>query len=171
MRSLAQLLLTVLLNASWQIAVVTVFAACCSWLLRGTAAWCRHSVWVAALVISLCLPIISGLNALELQPISKAKVTRASCLNGTLPVRPVYKRSILSGPEIATVRTPIVEPARQSGWNSPIRLNRNLATVLVGLYALFFFCIAVSNYCGPGEELRQSCAALIPCEFRDARPQ
>ena len=140
MRSLAQLLLTVLLNASWQIAVVTVFAACCSWLLRGTAAWCRHSIWVAALVISLCLPIISGLNALEFSTAPKQptpNLTRSEH-QASITRQAGLPEIDLTEPTITAVQLPIVEPARQSGWNSPIRLNRNLAVVLVGLYAFFF---------------------------------
>lgn len=136
MRSLAQLLLTVLLNASWQITVVTLFAACCSWLLRETAAWCRHSVWVAALVISLCLPIISGLNALELSPIPKPKVTRIEPEEDI--IRRLNPEEIgLVEPTITAVQMPIVEPARESNWSSPISLNRNLAAVLVAVYAFF----------------------------------
>ena len=136
MRSLAQLLLTVLLNASWQIAVVTLFAACCSWLLRGAAAWSRHSVWVAALVISLCLPLISGLNALDLSPVPKQQVTRiepAQSLTG----RTSFPEIDLTEPAITVVQLPIVEAGRQSGWDSPISLSRNVAATLVTLYALF----------------------------------
>ncbi|MGI9069597.1 MAG: M56 family metallopeptidase [Pyrinomonadaceae bacterium] len=136
MRSLVQLLLTVLLNASWQIAVVTVFAACCSWLLRGTAAWCRHSVWVAALVISLCLPIISGLNALEFSSIPEPKVTRIEP-EQSLTRQAGSKEFDLTESAIAPDRMLMVEPARQSGWRSPISLNRNLAGVLLAFYASF----------------------------------
>ena len=139
MRSLAQLLLTVLLNASWQIAVVTVFAASCSWLLRGTAAWCRHSVWVAALVISLCLPIISGMNALELAPDpkqSKQNLTRSEPEQSV--TSPASLQEIaLTEPAIVPVQTATVGPARQVGWNYPISLSRNLAVVLVAFYAFF----------------------------------
>ena len=139
MRSLAQLLLTILLNASWQIAVVTLFAACCSCLLRGTAAWCRHSVWVAALVISLCLPIISGMNALESSPVPKQpeqnlmriepepSVTRTASL----------QEIALTEPTIVPVQLAKADPARQARWSSPISLSRNLAVVLVAFYAFF----------------------------------
>jgi beta-lactamase regulating signal transducer with metallopeptidase domain/uncharacterized membrane protein YkoI len=136
MRTLAQLLLTVLLNASWQIAVVAVFAACCSWLLRETAAWCRHSIWVAAILISLCLPILSGLNALEFSPITKQKVTRIETEEPGS--RPAGLQEIdLAGRTMGAVQMPIEEPARRSGWISPINLNRNLAVTLAAFYALF----------------------------------
>src|SRR6266850_5059598 len=125
MRSLAQLLLTVLLNASWQIAVVTLFAACGSWLLRGTAAWCRHSVWVAALLISLCLPIISGVNALELSPIAKQELAQSE--PEAPSNHPVELQEIeLIGPVVTPIEMPVVQPTQQRQGNSPILVNRNL---------------------------------------------
>src|SRR6266850_683122 len=139
MRSLAQLLLTVLLNASWQIAVVTVFAACCSWLLRGTAAWCRHTVWVTALVISLCLPIISGMNALESSPVPKQPEQNLTRIEPEPSVtRTASLQEIaLTDPTIVPVQLAMADPDRQGGWCSPISLSRNLAVVLVAFYAFF----------------------------------
>ncbi|PYS62072.1 MAG: hypothetical protein DMF76_09660 [Acidobacteria bacterium] len=49
MRVIAQLVLTFLLNASWQIALLVAFAMLCDWLLRGLAARYRHSLWVITL--------------------------------------------------------------------------------------------------------------------------
>src|SRR5205085_604221 len=59
MRSVSQLLLTFLLNACWQIALVTVAAALCAWLLRATSARHKHLLWVAALTLALCLPVLT----------------------------------------------------------------------------------------------------------------
>src|SRR5687768_728564 len=64
MRTPTQLLLTFLLNAAWQIAAVTAFAAVGAWLLRGTSARCRHTLWVAALILSLGLPLMSAVRLL-----------------------------------------------------------------------------------------------------------
>src|ERR1700730_8371883 len=142
MRSLAQLLLTVLLNACWQITVVTVFAACCGWLLHGTAAWCRHSVWVAALVISLCLPIISGLNALELPPVPKQQVTYSEPEKSV--TSPASLQEIaLTVPAIVPVQMAQVGPAQQAGRSSPISLNRNLAAGLVAVSAFLLFYLSL----------------------------
>jgi beta-lactamase regulating signal transducer with metallopeptidase domain/uncharacterized membrane protein YkoI len=134
MRSLVQLLLTILLNACWQIAVVTLFAACCSWLLRGTAAWCRHLVWVAAMVISLCLPIISALNKIEPPPKPEAVVTHSQA------EEPFTRPSELPAlettqPAATTLDVPAVEPARQPDLRVPISVNKNLATLLVAFFA------------------------------------
>src|SRR5437660_11203585 len=59
MRSVSQVLLTFLLNACWQIALVTVAAVLCAWLWRGTSARHKHLLWVAALALALCLPVLT----------------------------------------------------------------------------------------------------------------
>lgn len=136
MRSVVQVLLTILLNAFWQIAVVTLFAVCCSWLLRGTAGWCRHSVWVAALVISLCLPIITALNTRDHSTVPLGEVARSE--PDKFFTRPVNLEEIkLTEVATATTEIPEVEPARQNSWSSPISVNGDLAALLVALYAVF----------------------------------
>ena len=42
MKTISQLLLTFLLNAGWQVALITTAAALCAWLLRGICT-CRVS--------------------------------------------------------------------------------------------------------------------------------
>ena len=42
MRIFEQMLLTFLLNASWQVALIVAFALVCDWLLRGVTARYRH---------------------------------------------------------------------------------------------------------------------------------
>ena len=59
MKTISQVLLTFLLNACWQIALVAAVASLCAWLLRRTPARYRHFVWVTALVISFGLPLLS----------------------------------------------------------------------------------------------------------------
>jgi hypothetical protein len=73
MRVGAQLLLTFLLNASWQVAMVAAFAAVCDWLLRGTAPRYRHGLWIAALVLALALPLLSSASVIKTFLSSKAK--------------------------------------------------------------------------------------------------
>jgi bla regulator protein blaR1 len=137
MRSLAQLLLTLLLNAAWQVAVVTLLAAGASWLLRETAAWCRHSVWVAAILLSLFLPIISGLNATAFSPISNQRVARVD-LDQTV-IRPVRLAKIDRAERMSVPSQTIlqVDPPVARGLISPISLNRNLAAGLLAFYTLF----------------------------------
>ena len=60
MRNSSQLLLTFLLNACWQIALVAALASFSSWLLRNSAARFRHWIWVAALFLSLGIPVTTS---------------------------------------------------------------------------------------------------------------
>src|SRR2546422_9903413 len=78
MRVGAQLLLTFLLNASWQIAMVVAFAAACDWLLRGTSARYRHALWVAALVLALVLPLLSPARIITTRLISRPTPAQVS---------------------------------------------------------------------------------------------
>lgn len=136
MRSVAQLLLTLLLNATWQVAVVTLLAACASWLLRESAAWCRHSVWVAAIVISLCLPVLSVLKATGFSRIPDQSGSRTE-FEPTATV-PLSVTNLDSGARVlARAKTSDVDPARESRSSSSISLSRNWAAVLMAFYALF----------------------------------
>jgi beta-lactamase regulating signal transducer with metallopeptidase domain/uncharacterized membrane protein YkoI len=137
MRSLVQLLLTMLLNAAWQVTVVTLLAVCANWLLRETAAWCRHSVWVTAIVISLFLPIISGLNAIAFSPVQKQSVAQIEPEpNVSRPVR-----SVASDPAqhvSFAAQTMLQDVAvREKALVPPISLSRNLAAGLLAFYTLF----------------------------------
>src|SRR5262245_24861588 len=60
MRTISQLLLTFLLNACWQIALVTAVAALCARLLRWTSARYQHLFWVTALAFSFSLPVMTS---------------------------------------------------------------------------------------------------------------
>jgi len=62
MRTISQLLLSVLLNACWQIVLISAFVALCSWLLRSTAARYRHALWVTAILLCFFLPILSAVH-------------------------------------------------------------------------------------------------------------
>jgi beta-lactamase regulating signal transducer with metallopeptidase domain/uncharacterized membrane protein YkoI len=132
---MAQVLLTILINACWQIALVTLFAICCNRLLRGTAAWCRHAVWVAALIISFGLPIVSGLNNIELPANQPREVARNA---SEIPApRTVELTQLESTAPTTLTFEPPTEPSRQSDWTAPVPVNRNLIAVLVGIYAFF----------------------------------
>ena len=64
MRIAAEYFLSFMLNASWQVALVAVVASCGDLLLRKTMARYRHRVWVAALALSLALPLLTSLRPL-----------------------------------------------------------------------------------------------------------
>jgi TonB family protein len=140
MRVGAQLLLTFLLNASWQIAMVAAFAAVCDWLLRGMAPRYRHGLWVAALFLALALPVLSSASVIKTFSSSKAKSQPAE-----IAAAPIFVTRV-SSPDLDSMEPPAAEnsasapavaPARRNFLASVIHLNKNLAAVLVGLYGLF----------------------------------
>jgi TonB family protein len=143
MKVVAQLLLTFLLNASWQIALVVAFAAVCDWLLRGTVARYRHGLWIAALFLALTVPLLS--SASLIRPFLSSK-------SGSPPAQvaaaPVFVTRV-SSPDLDSLEPPAAAnpasqpaptalgPARRNFLTSVIHLNRILATVLIALYGLF----------------------------------
>ncbi len=54
-----EIALTFLLNAVWQIIVVTLAASICARLLRDAPARYRHALWVVALMLNIALPLWS----------------------------------------------------------------------------------------------------------------
>src|SRR5688572_23362873 len=147
MKTLTQLLLTFILNAAWQIAAVTAFAAVGAWLLRGTAAWCRHTLWVAALILSLGLPLLSGVRLIGAASVSRTR-TPAPAHSGSVSVDsggPFRTREILSPPAPTSDLRPAPRSAERSRSGflstlsvSPIHLSEKLRMGLALLYALFF---------------------------------
>lgn len=145
MKTLIQLLLTFLLNASWQIAAVTAFAAVAAWLLRGTAAWCRHSLWVAALILSLGLPLLSCMRLLGVA--SVAPPGTQAPVQSSLPIDasgPFRTREVFAPNRAQADSRPAVESPERSPSSfpsalsiSPIHLGEKIGTVLVGFYLLF----------------------------------
>lgn len=150
----SQLLLTFLLNASWQILLITAVGALCAWLLRSAAARWRHVVWVAVLVLSFCLPALTALRlsgpAAELTP-------------GTVAGSSRVDSSLSAPPE------PIGPPESLSGWLNKtkllIPLDSDVATVLVVLYLLFLSYRAVrlsSAWVKTKSIVRNSYAMALP---------
>lgn len=72
MDTISRSLLTFLLNALWQVPLVTAVAAVACRMLRNGPASHRHAVWIAALVVALLLPIAS------LRPASESLSLRAA---------------------------------------------------------------------------------------------
>jgi TonB family protein len=72
MKIVAQAVLTFLLNAIWQVALIVAFAAFADWLLRGAAARYRHALWIVTLLVCLTVPVISISGLRESAAFSKA---------------------------------------------------------------------------------------------------
>jgi len=60
MRISSQLLLTFLLNACWQIALIAAFASIGSRIIRDASIRFRHAIWLGALVLSFIVPVITA---------------------------------------------------------------------------------------------------------------
>jgi beta-lactamase regulating signal transducer with metallopeptidase domain/uncharacterized membrane protein YkoI len=60
MRTSSQVLLTFLLNACWQIALIAALASFGSWLLRNSVARYRHWIWAVALCMSFLVPAFTA---------------------------------------------------------------------------------------------------------------
>ena len=135
MRIVAQVLLTFLLNASWQVALIVAFAALGDWFLRGMAARYRHALWICALLLSVCLPVLSCWQVIKPLLISKQPPAENR-------YEPIVVSSIVSG-DVEPIEPPVPptrvasEPGGRTFRLSPLRLNQKLAAALVGLYALF----------------------------------
>src|SRR5215470_15430823 len=79
MRILTQVLLTFVLNAVWQVALIALFAFVCARLMRGTTARLQHRIWVTALLVALVVPAWSAMRFKEQHPqeINRQEPTRA----------------------------------------------------------------------------------------------
>lgn len=62
MKTINEFLLTFLLNAFWLVALIAAAAAFGDWLLRRTLVRYRHFLWVAALGLSLVLPLVTSVR-------------------------------------------------------------------------------------------------------------
>jgi beta-lactamase regulating signal transducer with metallopeptidase domain/uncharacterized membrane protein YkoI len=130
MRTISQLLLTFLLNACWQIALVTAAAALCARLLRWTSARYQHLFWVTALAFSFSLPVMTSapllVGAFFSEP-PRATVQPASGAFAPAPqLIPDTQASLPTAPPTA-----LKEAAPF------ILISRNVAAVVVALYLLF----------------------------------
>ena len=63
MRMSSEVLLTFLLNAVWQVALIAALAAVGSWLLRNAFARYHHWVWVSALCLAFIVPTLTSSRA------------------------------------------------------------------------------------------------------------
>jgi beta-lactamase regulating signal transducer with metallopeptidase domain/uncharacterized membrane protein YkoI len=130
MRTISGLLLTFLLNACWQIALVTAVAALCGWLLRGTTARYQHMLWVIALAFSFglpvltCLPLSGGVNS----PEPPRNIVQPD--GGVLAPAPQLIRDMWEAP-------PSSKPPTLSEAVPFIPINRNVAAVILIFYLLF----------------------------------
>lgn len=130
MERTSQVLLTCLLNACWQIALITTVAALCAWLLRETAARYRHLLWVAALALCFCLPVLTSYQ-----------VSRGASFKVQPEPQTTVQEVVASSTQI-----PLDIPTSPKETNSFVPVSRNLATGLVAIYLLFLGFRGVSFF-------------------------
>lgn len=120
MKMVNEFLLTFLLNAFWQVALIGAAAALGDWLLQRTTVRHRHLLWVAALTLSLLLPLLTSVsfnrtsNAIAPQPQSVA-------------IEPVA---------VTDLATTSVPPSATTG-KSTFQIARSVAIGLLSLYLIF----------------------------------
>ena len=85
MRTISQLLLTFLLNSVWQIVLIASLASISAWLLRDSAARYRHWIWVAALLLSVIVPLTTSSDILTSTFSRAQQVQTATYLQPTIP--------------------------------------------------------------------------------------
>jgi len=115
MRISSQLLLTFLLNAFWQVALIAGLAALGSWLLRNSVARYRHWLWASALCLAFFVPAFTAsLILLDNTNPSNAPVSFA---NETIP--PLVSETM---------------PVETTTLPGTLRLNQTLGLALLGIY-------------------------------------
>lgn len=115
-----QLVLTFLLNAGWQLAVIATVTSLCAWLLRKTSARYQHRLWVIAIMLSLGFPALSASRLFSADFFTRQERQQTTTF---------AESSLLD------TTTPVTAPVKET--SSFFRVNRNIATGLVALYFLF----------------------------------
>jgi beta-lactamase regulating signal transducer with metallopeptidase domain/uncharacterized membrane protein YkoI len=119
MKISSQLVLTFLLNACWQVAVVAALASVSSWLLRNSSARYGHLVWVAALILSFGMPLATTVK-LSNESISLTNNVRPQLVEQDL-IQPLVQFERTTQPKV-----PLIE--------NSYSLNKPLALGLIGIY-------------------------------------
>jgi beta-lactamase regulating signal transducer with metallopeptidase domain/uncharacterized membrane protein YkoI len=118
MEKISQVLLTFLLNACWQAALITAVAALCAWLLRESPARHKHLLWVATLACCFCLPVWTC-------------VRQSGGIDFTSPPPTPAPQQITGSAHIPLAAQPTLEES-----DSAIPISSQLAAGLLALYGL-----------------------------------
>src|SRR5215217_4658297 len=122
MRLSSQLLLTFLLNAFWQVALIATFASLSSWLLRNSFARYRHWVWATALCLAFLVPAFTTTRTLF------DNVTQSN-----IPVTYERQSAVLFTNEAA----PPLPETDSSALASTFKINQSLGLTILGIYFAF----------------------------------
>jgi len=123
-------LLTFLVNATWQVALIGAGAALANWSLQNVAARYRHSLWVAALVLAISFPILSCSYVI------RQKVAAVSPTFQPIVITRIIGAEVDPGELSGLSRS---TPLRRDGAPiSPLHINSKLATAMIVFFLLFF---------------------------------
>lgn len=122
MKLSSQLLLTFLLNACWQILLITTFASFGSWLLRNSFARYRHYVWAIALCLAFLVPTFTS---------SQAFFDRDKVINSPITFETQTMSPFPGDPVLSLPRT------ESSTLDSTFKLSQSLGLTLLGIYFAF----------------------------------
>ena len=140
MRPLTQAVLTFLLNAIWQAALVVAFAVFADWLLRGIAAQYRHALWIVTLLVCLILPVFSSSTARK--PITLRNSVDAHAASGPVVITRILTPDVEVADEARVGALTSTDPAakrRGFSWNS-VNLPARAAFTILGIYLAFLLC-------------------------------
>lgn len=120
MTTSSQVLLTFLLNAVWQVALIAALASLGAWLLRRSSMRFQHWLWVAALCLSLVVPVITALRALP----------------APLPaIESSFERELTN--PVSVPQIPVTFARTSANFaNSAFQLNSNLALILFTAFGI-----------------------------------
>lgn len=144
MDRMVEIVLSFLLNAVWQIALITLIAAACSRLLSPAPARLRHALWVAALLLCVALPLASLFDTAEAE-LSRSEIQAIE--------RPAKEQSYSPAPHSQSIEAAHSVNSRNEagstngfGFQNLLRRRRQtitnapvLASTLALCYALFLF--------------------------------
>jgi beta-lactamase regulating signal transducer with metallopeptidase domain len=123
MTTSSQLLLTFLLNALWQIALIAALASLGVWLLRRSAMRYQHWLWVGALCLSLLVPVVTAVRSLQSGDLSGAEPTFLRTQAGS-------QRELIN-PVLTTEPVPFQSPSTVGVSDWSFQLNSTLALILL----------------------------------------
>lgn len=133
MRNLEASVLAFLLNATWQIALVTVAAAVASRLLKRSPALLRHAAWMAALIAALLLPAMQRIRE------GFWKHPQAVGLSVALPAQshqiPDARLAPAGLSVVSRSSAEPIEPTKSDAPKQPLAVSRYVALPVVTLYA------------------------------------
>jgi len=126
MRVSSQLLLTFLLNACWQIVFLAAAVALGARVLRESTMRFQHLLWVSALLLVFCLPLVTTVFVSR-NTIFSTAAPMAEGSELSLPV------AISLSQSAGSLATDLAVPETHSG----IQIRGKLAAVILSLYFLF----------------------------------